>query len=110
VLAGAGGVVITLLRPSTLTSGISLTPYGYKVVSLGADDTSVLVDSRGWGAISPANTRSFSLSAPEGFTGIAPVFHIRNGYLGMVTVGNAYVESGASITLSTASSPGTGCT
>jgi hypothetical protein len=97
VLASTGGVVITLLRPSILTSGISLTPYGYKVVSLGAYDTSVLVDSRGWGAISPANTRSFSLSAPEGFTGIAPVFHIRNGYLGMVTVGNAYVESGASV-------------
>ncbi len=97
VLASTGGVVITLLRPSILTSGISFTPYGYKAVSLGADDTSVLVDSRGWGAISPANTRSLSVSAPEGFTGIAPVFHIRSGYLGVVTVGSAYVESGASV-------------
>jgi hypothetical protein len=97
VLASAGGVVITLFRPSISTSGISTMPYGYKVVSLGADDTSVLVDSRGWGAMSPANTRNFSLSAPEGFTGIAPVFHIRNDYLGIVTVGSAYVESGASV-------------
>jgi hypothetical protein len=97
LLATAGGVVITLFRPSILASGTSTTPYGYKVVSLGADDTSVLVDSRGWGAISPANTRSFSFSSPEGFTGTALVLHIRNSYLGMVTVGGAYAESGASV-------------
>jgi hypothetical protein len=98
LVASAGGVVITLLRPSTSTSAVSHTPYGYKVVSLGADDTSVLVDSRRWEAISPTNTRSLSVSAPEGFTGTALVFHTRNGYLSMAIVGGAIVESGASVT------------
>jgi hypothetical protein len=98
VLASAGGVVITLHRPSILTSGISFTPYGYKVVSLGANDTSVLVDSRGWEAFTSTNTRSLSFSAPEGFTGTALVLHTRNGYLDMVTVGSAHVKSGASVT------------
>jgi hypothetical protein len=98
VLASTGGVVITLYRPSISTSGIFSTPYAYKVVSLGEDDTNVVVDSRGWQAISPAKTRGILLSAPKGFKGIAPVFHIRNGYLSIVTVGNAYVESGASVT------------
>ncbi len=98
LLTSAGGIVITLFRPSISTSAVSHTPYGYKVVSLGADDTSVLVDSRGWEAISPTNTRSFSVSAPEGFASTALVFHTRNGYLSMATVGGAIVESGASVT------------
>jgi hypothetical protein len=98
LLTSAGGVVITLFRPSTSTSVVSHTPYGYKVVSLGANDTSVLVDSRGWEVISPTNTRSFSVSAPEGFAGTALVFHTRSGYLSMTTVGGAIVESGTSVT------------
>jgi hypothetical protein len=97
LVASPGGIVITLLRPSTSTSAVSHTPYGYKIVSLGADDTSVLVDSRRWEAISPTNMRSFSVSAPEGFTGVALVFHTRNGYLSMATVGGATVENGASV-------------
>ncbi len=97
LVASAGGVVITLLRPSTSTSAVSHTPYGYRVVSLGANDTSVFVDSRGWEAISPTNTRNLSVSAPEGFTSTALVFHTRNGYLSMAIVGGAIVESGASV-------------
>jgi len=94
----AGGVVITLLRPSTSTSAVSHTPYGYKVVSLGTGDTNVFVNSRGWEAIPPTNTRSLSVFAPEGFTSMALVFHTRNGYLSMAIVGGAIVESGTSIT------------
>jgi hypothetical protein len=98
LLASAGGIVIMLIRPSSSDSVVSYTPYAYKVVSLGADDTSVPVDSKGWEAISPTNTRSLSASVPEGFTGTALVFHTRNGYLGMVTLGGANLESGASAT------------
>jgi len=98
LLTSAGGIVISLLRPSTSTSAVSYTPYGYKVVSLAADDTSVFVDSRRWEAIPPASTRSLSVFAPEGFTSTALVFHTRKGYLSMAIVGGAIVEGGASVT------------
>jgi hypothetical protein len=95
--ASAGAVIITLYRFSLSTSGVSLTPYGYKVVSLGADDTSVLVDSRGWEAFTSTNTKNLSISAPEGFDGIANVLHVRDDYLSTITVGVARVEGGSSV-------------
>ncbi len=94
----AGAVIITLYRPSISTSGFSVTPYGYKVVSLGADDTSVLVDSRGWEAFTSTNTKNLSISAPKGFEGTAVMFHVRDDYLDNITIGTAWVKGSGSVT------------
>jgi hypothetical protein len=96
--ASAGAVIITLYRFSLSTSGVSLTPYGYKVVSLGADDTSVLVDSRGWEAFTSTNTKNLSISAPKGFKGVVIMFHVKNDYLDNITIGTAMAEGGTSVT------------
>jgi len=103
--ASAGAVIITLYRPSISTSAVSYTPYGYKVVSLGVDDTSVLVDSRGWEAFTSANTKNWSISAPEGFDVTAFMFHVRDDYLGQIwgvsiisVIGTAMAEGGTSVT------------
>jgi hypothetical protein len=96
--ASAGAVIITLYRFSILTSGVSLTPYGYKVVSLGADDTSVLVDSRGWEPFTSTNTKNLSISAPKGFNGTAIMFHVKNDYLDNITIGTAVAEGSGSVT------------
>jgi hypothetical protein len=100
--ASAGAVIITLYRPSISTSGVSTTPYGYKVVSLGADDTSVLVDSRGWEAFTSTNTKNLSISAPKGFNGVVLMSHVRDDYLGELwgvsVIGTAMVEGSTSVT------------
>jgi hypothetical protein len=96
--ASAGAVIITLHRPSISTSGVSLTPYGYKVVSLGADDTSVLVDSRGWEPFTSTNTKNLSISAPKGFEGAAVMSHHKNDYLGFLNIGTVYTLGGTSVT------------
>jgi hypothetical protein len=94
----AGALIITLYRPSFSTSGVSLTPYGYKVVSLGADDASVLVDSGGWQAFTSTNTKNLSISAPKGFDGTALMFHVRDDYLSYVTIGIVDTKGGTSVT------------
>jgi len=94
---GAGSVAITLHRPSLSPSGISTTPYGYKVVSLGASDTSVTVDGSGWQGF--ASTRSLSASTPAGFyQGGALVFHFRDAYLSPAVVGLVVPSGGSSVT------------
>jgi hypothetical protein len=96
--ARAGAVIITLYRPSISTSGVSLTLYGYKIVSLGADDTSALVDSRGWEAFTSRNTKNLSISAPKGFKGLLTMLHVKNDYLDDIWIGIASVEGGTSVT------------
>ena len=94
---GAGSVAITLHRPSLSPSGISTTPYGYKVVSLGASDTSVTVDGSGWQGFT--STRSLSASTPAGFyQGGAFVFHFRDAYLSPAVVGLVGPSEGSSVT------------
>jgi hypothetical protein len=94
---GAGSVVVTLHRPSLSPSGISTTPYGYKVVSLGASDTSVTVDDSGWQGF--ASTRSLSASTPAGFyQGGAFVIHFRDAYLTSAVVGLVVPSEGSSVT------------
>jgi len=94
---GAGSVAITLHRPSLSPSAISTTPYGYKVVSLGASDTSVTVDGSGWQGF--ASTRSLSASTPAGFyQGGAFVIHFRDTYLTSAVVGLVVPSEGSSVT------------
>jgi hypothetical protein len=93
---GAGSVAITLHRPSLSPSGISTTPYGYKVVSLGASDTSVTVDGSGWQGFT--STRSLSASMPAGFQGGAFVIHFRDTYLTSAVVGLVVPSGGSSVT------------
>jgi hypothetical protein len=92
----AGSVVNTLHRPSESPSGISSTPYGYKVVNLGASDTSVTVDGSGWQAFT--STRNLSASMPVGFQGSAFVFHFKDAYLTPAVIGVAIPSSGSSVT------------
>jgi len=94
--AEAGSAVITLHRPSFSPSGISTAPYGYKVVSLGAGDTSVAVGGDGWQAF--ASTRDLSASTPAGFDRAgAFVLHFSDAYLVPVLVGLAWPSSGGSV-------------
>jgi hypothetical protein len=93
---GAGSVAITLHRPSLSPSGISTTPYGYKVVSLGASDTSVTVDGSGWQGFT--STRNLSASMPAGFQGGAFVIHFRDTYLTSAVVGLVVPSGGSSFT------------
>jgi len=86
--AEAGSAVVTLHRPSLSLSGISTAPYGYKVVSLGAGDTSVAVDDSGWQAFT--STRNLSASMPAGFDQAgAFVLHFSDAYLIPAVVGFA---------------------
>ena len=96
--ASTGVVIITLYRLPI--SSLFATPYGYKVVSLGADDTSALVDSRGWEAFPSTNTKNLSISAPKGFDGVVLVFHVRDDYLANTTVGtvDVYAQGDTSVT------------
>jgi hypothetical protein len=94
--AEAGNVVVTLHRPSFSLSGVSATPYGYKVVSLGAGDTSVAVDSSGWQAF--GSTKGLSASKPAGFDrAFAFVFHFSDAYLIPAAVGFAGPSSGSAV-------------
>ena len=84
--AEAGNVVITLHRPLPSSSDIpTTTPYGYKVVSLGANDTSVIASSSGWRAFT--STKNLSISVPVGFQGGAEVFHFSDAYLTPARIG-----------------------
>jgi hypothetical protein len=84
--AEAGNVVITLHRPLPSSSDIpTTTPYGYKVVSLGANDTSVIASSSGWRAFT--STKNLSISVPVGFQGGAEVFHFSDTYLTPARIG-----------------------
>jgi hypothetical protein len=86
--AEAGSAVVTLHRPSFSLSGVSTAPYGYKVVNLGASDTSVAVDESGWQAFT--STKGLSASKPVGFDQAgAFVFHFSDAYLIPVVVGFA---------------------
>jgi hypothetical protein len=94
--AEVGSAVITLHRPSFSLSGISTAPYGYKVVSLGASDTSVAVDSSGWQAFT--STKSLSASMPAGFDQAgAFVFHFSDAYLIPAVVGFAGTSSSSPV-------------
>jgi len=86
--AEAGSAVATLHRPSFSLSGVSTAPYGYKVVSLGAGDTSVAVDDSGWQPF--ASTKSLSAFSPAGFDeAVTFVFHFSDAYLIPALVGFA---------------------
>jgi hypothetical protein len=94
--AEAGSAVVTLHRPSFSLSGISTAPYGYKVVNLGASDTSVAVDGSGWQAFT--STKSLSASKPVGFDQAgAFVFHFSDAYLIPALVGFAGPSSGSPV-------------
>jgi hypothetical protein len=93
---GAGSVAITLHRLTPSPSGVSTTPYGYKVVSLGANDTRVTVDASGWQTFT--STRALSVSTPVFFyQGTAEVLHFRDSYLTPTLVGLAAPFSGSSV-------------
>jgi len=97
--ARAGAVIITLHRPSIIsTSAVPFTPYGYKVVSLEADDTSVLVDSSRWEAFTSRNTKNLSISMPKGFHGTVTVYHVRDDYLDQIPIGTVYAQGSTSVT------------
>jgi hypothetical protein len=94
--AEAGSAIVTLHRPSFSLSGVSTAPYGYKVVSLGASDTSVAVDGSGWQAFT--STKNLSASKPVGFDQAgAFVFHFSDAYLIPALVGFAGPSSGSPV-------------
>jgi hypothetical protein len=93
---GAGSIAITLHRLLHSPSGVFTMPYGYKAVSLGANDTGVTVDASGWQAFT--STRALSVSTPVFYyQGIAYVLHFRDSYLNPAFVGLAGPFSGSSV-------------